>query len=117
MEERYGGVGMADALKAAIERRLSNLSESLTSNLRTTAIAARWPEEIASTLSVIFEDDKVEISYPEESAQEIEDLEYGSTSGIANPVMRLFTMSSKAAVDTAIVEAVNNYVASTEVFL
>lgn len=105
---------MNDALVSAVESKLSGLASSLTTKLRKDALSARWPRKAAASLSVVVSDRKLQISYPKNMAKQIEDLEYGSVAGIANPVLRKFTTANESLIDSTVVEAVSDYVMGSE---
>lgn len=67
------------------------LVDQLTSDLRATASAADWPEEIIAQLSVQWDGTSLSVAYPTAIAQEVENLEYGYFSDRPNSVIRSFT--------------------------
>ena len=65
-------------------------AKELTLELRDTAVAAGWPADVASSLSVVLEGGSLNIDYPESMDQRIQDLEYGSFEKPPKSVMRKF---------------------------
>lgn len=108
---------MTVAISPSVEPRLRSLAQELTLSLRKDAKAAKWPTNVANSLSVVIVDQKIQISYPTKMAKQIEDLEYGSNAGFANPVLRKFTTSNERLIDSTVVEAISDYVMSSEVLL
>jgi hypothetical protein len=108
---------MTAALAPSVEPKLKKLAKELTLSLRKDAKAAKWPAKVAAALSVVIVDQKIQISYPNKIAKQVEDLEYGSNAGFANPVFRKFTKSNEKLIDSTVVEAVSDYVVSSEILL
>lgn len=74
------------ANKAAVE-----LIPKLTILLNSLADSSGWPKGLTSKMSIeVGADYEVYVSYPSEYATEIEDLEYGTSGGIPNAVIRPF---------------------------
>ena len=65
-------------------------AKELTLELRDLAVAAGWPTDIASNLSVVLTNGSLNIDYPESMDQRVQDLEYGSFNKPPKSVMRKF---------------------------
>lgn len=62
----------------------------MTTEIRHSAITAGWPQDIAMSLSVVFEDGQLRIDYPESMQEKIHDAEYGTPSNPPASVLRSF---------------------------
>ena len=69
---------------------LRSLEPKLTKEVRLAAIKAGWPKEVARVLKVTVADDSITVTYPDEYADQIDDLEYGTRTVGPKPVFRLF---------------------------
>lgn len=65
-------------------------AKQLTLELRDLAVAAGWPADVASSLSVVLINGSLNIDYPESMDQRIQDLEYGSFEKPPKSVLRKF---------------------------
>jgi hypothetical protein len=65
-------------------------AKELTLELRDLAVAAGWPVDVASALSVVLNNGSLNIDYPESMDQRVQDLEYGSFEKPPKSVMRKF---------------------------
>lgn len=65
-------------------------AKELTVELRDMAVAAGWPTDVASSLSVVLTNGSLNIDYPESMEQRVQDLEYGSFQKPPMSVMRKF---------------------------
>lgn len=81
---------MATTFKDTAANSLKTLQLALTMELQADALSAGWPKTYASQLSVRVDKSNIYIDYPENLAQDIEDLEYGSKDQPPTPVLRLF---------------------------
>lgn len=62
----------------------------LTDELQSLAIASNWPARVIKQITVSFDGASLYIDYPDDIAQEIQDLEYGKTGQVPNSVLRSF---------------------------
>lgn len=65
-------------------------AKQLTLELRDLAVAAGWPADVASSLSVVLINGSLNIDYPDSMDQRIQDLEYGSFEKPPKSVLRKF---------------------------
>ena len=74
------------------QKALRKAAERLTPELRNKAIMVGWPPYIVEELTVEVNESDGEfyVDYPENLAQQIEDLEYGTQKRPGNPVIRPF---------------------------
>lgn len=72
------------------ESAAETLSTPSTLELRSMALASNWPRNIVSSLTVEHENGELVINYPEELAEQIENLEYGDINSLPTPVLRPF---------------------------
>lgn len=56
------------------------------------AYDAGWPEDIVSSLSLVFDGKAVQISYPEHLTSRVNDLEFGDVGKPPNSVIRTFML-------------------------
>lgn len=70
----------------------------LNASLKTYASSAGWPEKVVAAMYVEFDGGDIFINYPENLADEIDDLEYGKPFGLPNPVIRPFIERNKSVV-------------------
>jgi len=83
----------------------NKLVPSLTSLLHSLAQASEWPIEIINLLSVSVDDSyNVHVDYPQEAAEEIENLEYGTFGGIPNAVIRPFVSRAQSSLKPVLEE-------------
>lgn len=68
----------------------------LTSLIKLDAKAAEWPIAIIKTLKVSIKDLKIVAYYPEKYAEEVENLEYGTSNDSPRPVFRRFLVKNEA---------------------
>lgn len=69
-----------------------NIVQRFTGVLRNMAYDAGWPDDIVSSLSLIYEDGAVQISYPESLTTRVNDLEFGKEGQPPNSVIRSFML-------------------------
>jgi hypothetical protein len=62
----------------------------LNAQLTSMAHAAMWPAHIVEALFVDYQEDDLIVDYPDSLGDEVDDLEYGSTTTLPNPVIRPF---------------------------
>lgn len=79
------------------------LKPILQSNLTSDATTAGWPANIVSALVVDFDGSNLSVKYPDELANQIDDLEYGKPFGLPNPVLRPFVYRSETYIEDVIV--------------
>ena len=81
----------SNALISTLESNLSSgLSEELTQELISFAKKSGWPSDIASKLTVAYEDSTLVISYPDSLEAKISELEYGTAGTPPRAVFRPF---------------------------
>ena len=85
------------------------IEKSMTESLRTAALAADWPANIATQLSIVVTDSAISISYPDDIAQKVEDLEYGTPSTPAASVFRKFLNNNSEAVSDSLAQMAIGY--------
>lgn len=76
-----------DALQAG-----QRTADTLTSELRDTALKQGWPQDTADGLSIIFTGEGFSIEIAPEVEATVERLEYGTESLEPNPVIRTFSL-------------------------
>jgi hypothetical protein len=86
-------------------KALKKLEVPLTRNVIKDAIKAGWPKEYALLLRVRVSKTEIVVSYPDEHANAIGDLEYGSTIDGARPVIRNFVKNNKDVLANAVADA------------
>lgn len=85
-------------------KSLRKIERELTTLARAEAISAGWPKDLARTLKVVVGPDSITIDYPQENAEEIENLEYGTRISGPKPVFRVFMKKHGARVTKNIEE-------------
>lgn len=65
-------------------------TERLTRSLRDAAYKAGWPSDIIVSLNIRSSGSKLYLDFPQNFANRIDDLEYGSPTTAPNPVLRKF---------------------------
>lgn len=91
------------------KNKLKGAQPDLTALIKADAIGAQWPKPIVSSLIVSIDDSKLIIVYPDQYAQEVDDLEYGTRGASPKPVFRLFLTKHEDVVLQKITEASLNY--------
>lgn len=66
--------------------------QKFTGTLRNMAYDAGWPEEIVSSMSLVYDGSAVQISYPERYTSVVNDLEFGKEGQPPNSVIRSFML-------------------------
>lgn len=69
-----------------------NIVQRFTGVLRNMAYDAGWPDDVVSSLSLIYEDGTVKIAYPERLTAQVNDLEFGKDGQPPNSVIRTFML-------------------------
>lgn len=81
------------------------------------AVDAGWPADVASSLSVVLTDGTLNIDYPEEMDQRIQNLEYGSFQKPPMSVMRKFMYRTEKVTSQILGgEVLDNLIMEAEVF-
>lgn len=88
---------------------LRKLEARLTRDIKLQAVRAGWPKELASVLRVTVANDEILVNYPNEKADEIEDLEYGTRAASPKPVFRSFINKHGSVIS----ESLENWVLKT----
>lgn len=70
----------------------NNIVQRFSDVLRNMAYDAGWPEEITASLSLVYEDGAVRVSYPEKFTSTVNDLEFGKEGQPPNSVIRSFML-------------------------
>jgi hypothetical protein len=92
-------------------------AKELTLELRDMAVDAGWPADVASSLSVVLTDGTLNIDYPEEMDQRIQNLEYGSFQKPPMSVMRKFMYRTEKVTSQILGgEVLDNLIMEAEVF-
>jgi hypothetical protein len=102
--------------KVSPEEIALSLVSDLTTELHIWAKKSAWPEKVIESMSVQFKDGSLIVDYPEETANEIESLEYGGGSGpyvMPNAVIRPVIYRAANVINDAISNAVINDIADT----
>jgi hypothetical protein len=73
---------------------------SLNKLLKSTALSAGWPKNLVDNLTVAFDGKALYVNYPEQYAQQVEDLEYGAVGSLPNPAIRPFINRSDSVLKT-----------------
>lgn len=84
-----GVVSLVERITQRVDTASEDVARQLTLSLRTLAIAAGWPLDIANMLEVVYEDGTFAPAWPRSMNEKIRDLEFGY-SGEPNPVLRRF---------------------------
>jgi hypothetical protein len=95
-------------------KALKKLETPLTRNIIKDAIKAGWPKEYALLLRVRVTKNEIIVSYPDEHAEAIGDLEYGSTTAGAVPVIRNFVKKNKDVLANAVADAALSWFVEAE---
>lgn len=85
-----GLAALVDRVARRVDTASEDVAHQLTFSLRTFAIQAGWPLDIANMLEVVVEDGQFVPAWPRAMNEKIRDLEYGYTNE-PNPVLRRFT--------------------------
>jgi hypothetical protein len=91
---------------------LKPLKAQLTKELRVDAKRAKWPANLVKTLSISIKSSMIYVQYPNDLAEQIEDLEYGNKGQTPKPVIRFFMDRHADTVSNALVEASLNLLES-----
>ena len=75
-----------------------NLIPQLESALATMADASGWPDDVITQLTISYDDGKLNITYPESIAKQVDDLEYGVDGQPPRALIRSFTYRSEEAI-------------------
>lgn len=92
------------------------LLPGLTKSLHIWAKKSGWPERVIESMSVIYKDGSIVVNYPEDTANEIESLEYGGGGGVyvmPNAVIRPFTYRAASEINDAIADAIVDEISET----
>lgn len=79
-------------LETLAEYAADNLTDSLTTSLRSLSHINGWPSHLIAAMSVDYEDGDLVIHYSEELKEQIENLEYGDINSLPNAVIRPFIL-------------------------
>jgi len=89
-------------LEVAASDAAYNLIPQLESLLATTADAMGWPDDIISRLTISYDDGKLALTYPEEIAKQVDDLEYGAEGNAPRALIRNFTRRAENAIQKSL---------------
>lgn len=106
---------MAANLKDMAIKQLKAMAPKFTLMLRKDAVAAGWPAKCVNKLTVVVTSDGITIEYPEDLAEEIEDLEYGTYTTSPSPVMRSFIERHTEELGTELANSTIEYLLATDV--
>ena len=90
-------------------KSLIKIQNELTNLLRVDAVLALWPKNIASKLKVVITKSEIIITYPNNLAQQVEDLEYGSKETTPLPVFRRFIAKHGNVISNNIADSTLNF--------
>lgn len=90
------------------------LQPILQDNLTELATTAGWPANIVAALVVDFDGSSLSVKYPDELANEIDDLEYGKPFGVPNSVIRPFVYDSEPYIKEVLVCRTLDLILDTE---
>jgi hypothetical protein len=92
-------------------------AQQLTLELRDLAVEAGWPLNVAASLSVALINGNLNIDYPEELDNQIQDLEYGSSNTPPKSVLRKFMYRTESITSQILGgEVLDNLIMEAEVF-
>lgn len=90
-----------DVANSAV-KDLRKLETKLTRDVKVSAVRAGWPKKLVNSLQVKVLTDEIVVTYPDQYADEIEDLEYGTRTTSPRSVFRFFMNKSGAPVADSI---------------
>jgi hypothetical protein len=79
-----------------------NLIPQLESLLALSADAMGWPDNIISRLTITYDDGKLTLTYPEDIAKQVDDLEYGAEGNPPRALIRNFTRRAENAIQKSL---------------
>ena len=80
-----------------------NLIPQLESALATMADASGWPDDVITQLTVSYDDGKLNITYPESIAKQVDDLQYGDANGTPpRPLIDNFIRRAEASIQKSL---------------
>lgn len=82
------------------------LQPILQSNLQDYVQEAGWPPHLISAVTVDFDGSNLSVKYPDELANEVDDLEYGKPYSVPKPAIRPFIYNSEAYIKDMLAENV-----------
>lgn len=101
-------------LQAATSEAANTLQPMLEDRLKGLAKAASWPEKVISALTVDFDGSNLIIKYPDNMAEEIDDLEYGKPYGLPNPVFYPFITRNQDLIQDVLALNTLDFIMETE---
>jgi hypothetical protein len=102
-------------LSSITTRHLNEVLDELIEDLQKDAVKAGWPEKLVKTISLSVDEKGLQAVYPEKTAKQIEDLEYGSSNTIPKPVFRLFVEKHSGVIAAAMAEGSIDYLFDSEI--
>ena len=104
----------ADAIaQDAVDEMLPVLQE----NLRSFALSAGWPVDVVDALEISYDGGILHIICPDDVAEAVEDLEYGTETSSPNAVLRPFIIRADQYIGDILGGKVINYVLDEKVEL
>ena len=97
----------------AVDEMLPVLKE----NLRSFALSAGWPVDIVDALDISYDGGILHIVCPDDIAEAVEDLEYGTETSSPNAVLRPFTIRADQYLGDILGGKIINYVLDERVEL
>lgn len=79
-----------------------NLTPQLDYLLALSADAAGWPDNIIAQLQISYDDGKLNLTYPQEIAKQVDDLEYGAEGNPPRALIRNFTRRAEEAIQKSL---------------
>ena len=79
-----------------------NLIPQLESLLALSADAMGWPDNVIASLTIAYDDGKLTLTYPEDMAKQVDDLEYGAEGRPPRALIRNFTRRAENAIQKSL---------------
>lgn len=79
-----------------------NLIPQLESLLAISADDMGWPDSVISQLTISYDDGKLTLTYPEDIAKQVDDLEYGAEENPPRALIRNFTRRAENAIQKSL---------------
>lgn len=79
-----------------------NLIPQLESLLAISADAMGWPDDVIARLTISYDDGKLVLTYPDDIAKQVDDLEYGAEGNPPRALIRNFTRRAENAIQKSL---------------
>lgn len=96
-------------------KSLSSLDKKLTDALRKDAVRAKWPTSVVSNLTVKTTKAGIAVVYPEDIANVVGDLEYGTMGTSPKSVLRKFVNDHSGSISDNITDWSLNYLEENDI--